>query len=213
MRSRWRSPAGVLALAGILLGSGVLGFLVYRVAPQPKTVSKIVSAAPPVTDAAPPPASHPIPETLPDISLPDVNGDPHRLADWAGSPLIVNFWATWCEPCRREIPLLEGLYRENPRTAFEIVGIAIDHLDSVVKYARQMKIDYPILVGEKGGLEAAAAFGREPVLPFTVFADAQGRDHTYTGPQLHKNDEGAVVIRLEGSDAGTTAATPPADKK
>lgn len=211
MRGRWRSPAGALALAGILLGSGVLGFLVYRVAPQPKTVSKIVPPAPPVTDAAPPPASHPIPETLPDISLPDVNGEPHRLSDWAGSPLIVNFWATWCEPCRRELPLLEGLHRENPRTAFEIVGIAIDHLDSVVKYARQMKIGYPILVGEKGGLEAAAAFGMEPVLPFTVFTDAQGRIVTLKIGELHRDEAAFILARL--ADIGSGRLSLPAARE
>ena len=202
MRSRWASPAAVLALAGILLGSGALGFLAYRLAPQPGTVSKSTPAAPPATDAHLPPPGHPLPETLPDISLPDSSGTTHRLSDSAGKPLVVNFWATWCEPCRREIPLLEALRHENPRSAFEIVGIAVDHRDSVEKYVREMKIDYPVLIGERGGLEAAAAFGMEPVLPFSVFADAQGRIVTLKVGELHRDEATFILARLADIGAG-----------
>jgi thiol-disulfide isomerase/thioredoxin len=202
VKSRWASPAGVLALAGILLGSGALGFVVYRLAPQPKTVRESAFPAPPLTHAAPAPPGHPIPESLPDISLPDSDGTPHRLADWAGKPLVVNFWATWCEPCRREIPLLEDLRHENHQNAFEVVGIAIDHRDSVAKYIRDMKIDYPVLVGERGGLEAAAAFGMEPVLPFSVFADAQGRIVTLKIGELHRDEAAFILARLADIGAG-----------
>jgi len=200
VRSGWRSPAGVLALAGILLGAGVLGFLLHRLIQPPGTVRAIPPPAP--RTGAPAAPSHPIPDTLPEISLPDRNGQPHRLADWAGKPLVVNFWATWCEPCRREIPLLESIHREIPRNAVEIVGIAIDHPDSVTKYAEQMKIDYPILMGEKGGLEAAAAFGMEPMLPFTVFVDAQGRIVTLKIGELHRDEAAFILARLADLGAG-----------
>lgn len=202
MKSRWRSPAGVLALAGILLLCGALGFLLYRLAPPPRTVRASTPAAAPRTDAVPAPPSHPIPETLPDISLPDSKGTAHRLTDWAGKPLVVNFWATWCEPCRREIPLLEDLRHENRRNGLEIVGIAIDHRDSVVKYIQDMRIDYPVLVGERGGLEAAAAFGMEPVLPFTVFADARGRIVTLKIGELHRDEATFILARLADVGAG-----------
>ena len=202
MRSRWASPAGVLALAGILLGSGALGFLIYRLGPQPKTVRESVLPVRPATNVPPAPPSHPIPETLPDVALPDLSGMSHRLAEWSGKPLVVNFWATWCEPCRREIPLLEDLRRENHRNTFEIVGIAIDHRDSVEKYVRDMGIDYPVLVGEQGGLEAAAAFGMEPVLPFSVFADAQGRIVTLKIGELHRDEATLILARLADVGAG-----------
>jgi thiol-disulfide isomerase/thioredoxin len=202
VKSRWASPAGVLALAAVLLGSGVLGFVVYRLGPQPKTVRESAPPAAPRTDTPATSSGHPAPETLPDISLPDSNGTPHRLSDWAGRPLVVNFWATWCEPCRREIPLLEELRRKNSRNDFEIVGIAIDHRDSVEKYIRDMKIDYPVLVGEKGGLEAAAAFGMEPVLPFSVFADSQGRIVTLKIGELHRDEATFILARLADIGAG-----------
>jgi len=201
VKSGWWSSAIALTLAAIL-GSGALGFLVYRLSRQPKapTVNEAPAAPRPAAAAAAP--GHPIPDTLPDISLPDKNGRPRRLAEWAGRPLVVNFWATWCEPCRREIPLLEGIHHENPRTAFEIVGIAIDNPDSVIKYAEQMTIDYPILVGERGGLEAAAALGMEPVLPFTVFADAQGRIVTLKIGELHRDEATFILARLADLGAG-----------
>jgi thiol-disulfide isomerase/thioredoxin len=201
VKSGWWSSAIALTLAAIL-GSGALGFLVYRSGWHPKTLTvNEPPAAPraPATQTAP---KHPIPDTLPEISLPDTNGEPHRLAEWAGKPLIVNFWATWCEPCRREIPLLQSLHSENPRNSFEIVGIAIDHRDSVEKYVQDVKVDYPVLVGEKGGLEAAAAFGMEPVLPFTVFADAQGRIVTLKMGELHRDEATFILARLTDVGAG-----------
>ena len=196
MKSSWRPAAVALTLAAVL-GCGALGFLAYRLTSPPETLR---ASAPTAARSADP--AHKAPDTLPDISLPDVSGAPHRLADYAGRPLVVNFWAAWCEPCRREIPLLEGLRRENPRKAFEIVGIAIDQRDSVQKYVQEMKIDYPVLIGEKGGLEAAAAFGMEPVLPFSVFADAQGRIVTVKVGELHRDEATFILARLADLGAG-----------
>lgn len=163
---------------------------------------RMAATAAPRADAAPAPAAHPIPEVLPDISLPDTQGVTHRLADWSGRTLVINFWATWCEPCRREIPLLRNLRRENHENGFEIVGIAIDHRESVAKYVREMKIDYPVLVGEKGGLEAAQALGMEAILPFTVFADTQGRIVTLRVGELHRDEAAFILARLADVGAG-----------
>jgi len=200
------SAAVALTLAGVL-GCGALGFLAYRLISPPGTLRASAPPAARPADLAPAvPASggggKPIPDALPDFSLPDASGVPHRLAEWAGRPLVVNFWATWCEPCRREIPLLEGLRRENAGNAIEIVGIAIDNRDSVEKYVRDMKIDYPVLIGEKGGLEAAAAFGMEPVLPFSAFADAGGRIVTVKVGELHRDEATFILARLADIRAG-----------
>ena len=139
---------------------------------------------------------------LPPLSLPGLDGKLHRLTDWKDRMQVVNFWASWCEPCRREIPLLRSLRRERAADRLEIVGIAIDSRDATQTYARSSGIDYPVLVGEQGGLEAAAAFGMDPVLPFSVFADRAGRIVAVKVGELHRNEADLILDRMHDLDQG-----------
>lgn len=157
---------------------------------------------PPEVNAPAPPAQHPIPTVLPNLSLADPSGIKHPLSQWKGRPLMINFWATWCAPCRREIPLLKAIRRERAKDGIEIVGIAVDFRDAVQKYAREMSIDYPVLVGEQDGLEAIAAFGMDTVFPFTVFADARGRIVTLKVGELHADEARLILDRVKGIDRG-----------
>ena len=205
-----RSAATVVAVVGILLGAATAGFLVHRLAaPQRSTLRPALAPTLPARTDAPEPTPEPrvTPDELPDFSLPDLEGTPHKLADWRGHPLAVNFWATWCEPCRREIPLLNAIRLENRRNSFEVVGIAIDHRDSVLEYSRKLGISYPILVGEKGGLEAVTAFGVDVVLPFTVFADSMGRIVTLKIGELHRDEATFILARLTDLEAGRLSLT------
>jgi thiol-disulfide isomerase/thioredoxin len=156
---------------------------------------------PEVTEPAPP-AQHPIPTELPNFSLADPGGIKHPLSEWKGRPLMINFWATWCAPCRREIPLLKTIRHERAKDGIEIVGIAVDFRDAVQKYAREMSIDYPVLVGEQDGLDAIAAFGMDTVFPFTVFADARGRIVTLKVGELHADEARFILDRVKGVDTG-----------
>ncbi|MDE2135836.1 MAG: TlpA family protein disulfide reductase [Gammaproteobacteria bacterium] len=203
-------------MTGMLLVAAGAGFLLQRLtAPPPSTLRPLPpAAAPRPADPAPPTASGPTPRPpaapgaasasggLPDFTLPDLSGAPRRLSDWHGRTLVINFWATWCEPCRREIPLLETVRRENYSKNLEIIGIAVDHLDSVQKMVEDLKIDYPVLVGEKGGLAAVSAFGMDTVLPFTVFADPQGRIVTVKVGELHRDEATFILARLAEVAAG-----------
>lgn len=111
--------------------------------------------------------------SLPDVLLSDIDGAPISLASYSGKPLVINFWATWCAPCRREIPLLKSFSGEND--SITVLGIAIDDLDDVQGYAEDMQFNYPVLVGQAEGMNAAAALGVEVIaLPFTVFAAGDG---------------------------------------
>ena len=113
---------------------------------------------------------------VPDFTLIDRQGQARTLADWPDKALIVNFWATWCAPCRREIPLLQKLQKEHSESGFQVIGIAVDFRDAVLAYADEMNIEYPILIGEQDALDAASAFGIDAVgFPFTIFSDRQGR--------------------------------------
>jgi len=206
----------VFAIA-LLLAAGAGGFLAYRVIGlHPSTITAVpvskegsLPESPPAgegsqpgTEPAAAPPTHAIPERLPDIALADRDGVRRKLSDWKGRPLMVNFWATWCEPCRREIPLLKSLRRQRSADALEIVGIAVDFRDAVIKYAREIGIDYPVLIGEQDGLDAIAAFGMDTVFPFTVFADRQGRIVTLKVGELHADEAHFILDRVKGIDSG-----------
>jgi thiol-disulfide isomerase/thioredoxin len=199
-----------MAVVGLLLLSGVAGFLAHRLFLHPRGATSVIAVAAPEVPSigteppgeTPAPAAPAVPETLPDIALTGADGKVHRLSEWAGRPLVINFWATWCEPCRREIPLLNDLRREHAANKLEIVGIAIDQADPVRQYASDHGITYPLLLGEREGLEAARAFGMETVLPFSVFADRKGHVVTLKVGELHRDEAELILGRIREVDAG-----------
>ena len=115
-------------------------------------------------------------ETLPEFALEDLTGKIRSIRSWQDNALVINFWATWCAPCLREIPLLKEFQDANGPAGVQVVGIAVDHLEAVQAFAGEMGFNYPVLVGELAAMEAAAEFGLEFfVLPFTVFTDRHRR--------------------------------------
>jgi len=165
----------------------------------------------------PPPIAATIPEapaaqlvaTLPSFRLADRDGQLKSLQDWPDQALIVNFWATWCAPCRREIPLLQQLQRDHGPEGFQVIGVAVDFRDKVLAYADEMQIEYPLLIGEQEALDAAAAFGVEAVgFPFTVFSDRQGRIVTAHMGELTAGQAGLILAAVRKVNSGL--ATPEA---
>jgi len=141
--------------------------------------------------------------TLPEFSLQDRNGKPTSIRSWPGKSLIVNFWATWCEPCRREMPLLLKLQQDHAAEGFQVVGIAIDFKDAVLKYADAMHINYPLLIGEQDGFAAADAFGVDASgLPFTVFTDKQGNIIVTHLGELHPHQIDAIIKTVQRVNRG-----------
>ncbi len=210
--SRQARPGRLLAAAAVLLASSAVGFISYRLFVRPLGATSHAAAAAPARIApladtgvageapvSPPPK---IPERLPGFELPGADGAAHRLTDWKGKTLVVNFWATWCDPCRREIPLLKELRREHAADGLEIVGIAVDYPATVRKYASDHGIDYPVLLGDREGLKAATAFGMETVLPFSVFADREGRVVTLKVGELHRDEAELILERIRDVEAG-----------
>ena len=145
-----------------------------------------------------------IPDTLPDITLADRDGKPTKLASFGGRPLMVNFWATWCAPCRREIPLLNKIRVERKAQNAEIVGIAVDFRDDVLKFVTKVPLKYPLLIGEEDGLAAAEAFGMGMAFPFSVFVDSQNRILTVKIGELHEDEANFAFDRLRDIDNGVT---------
>jgi thiol-disulfide isomerase/thioredoxin len=129
----------------------------------------------------------PVPEQLPSFTLADRHGHATPISTWRGKSLIINFWATWCAPCQREMPLLQTLDREWDARNFRVIGIAVDQRDSVIAFADSLGIGYPLLIGEEDALEVAAKLGvTSPAFPFTVFTDRQGQIVALYLGELHK---------------------------
>lgn len=118
----------------------------------------------------------PGPEAFFGASFPDLQGKPRQLSEWRGKVLVCNFWATWCAPCREEMPLLLAARAKYASNGVEIVGIAIDSATKVGEFAGSLGITYPILLSEADGLEHMRRLGNSSGgLPYTVFFDRRGR--------------------------------------
>ena len=153
--------------------------------------------------AAPePPKQNRFPTRLPDITLADRDGKPTKLSSFAGRPLMVNFWATWCAPCRREIPLLNKIRMQRQAQNAEIVGIAVDFREDVLAFVKNTPLSYPLLIGEEDGLAAAEAFGMGMGFPFSVFVDSQNRILTIKIGELHEDEANFAFDRLRDIDNG-----------
>lgn len=205
-----------MAIALVALGAALAGFVGYRIwQPQPpiQAIQAQALATPPAADIAEDPdtAQAPVraavPDRLPQIELPDANGKRRSLHDFLGHPLIVNFWATWCAPCRREIPLLLQLRGTYKSDGLEVVGIAVDFPSAVADYVRHTPIAYPLLIGDDQGLAAAEKFGMEPVLPFSVFADRDGHIIAVKVGELHADEADTILgdMRLIAAGKQTLA--------
>lgn len=116
-------------------------------------------------------------------SLPDASGKPQRLDQWQGKILVVNFWATWCAPCVKEMPELAALQTELAGKPIQILGIGIDSAANIADFASKYQITYPLIVAGMGGAKITRAFGNQAGgLPYTVIIGRKGELHkTYLG--------------------------------
>lgn len=112
---------------------------------------------------------------LPDFTILDLKGNPQSVTQWHGKILILNFWATWCPPCRKEIPAFIELQQELGAKGLQFVGIAIDELSDIRNFVTNTNINYPILVGDDRALKLSVELGNRLMgLPFSVIFDPKG---------------------------------------
>ena len=118
------------------------------------------------------------------LKLPDQDGNEQAFAQWRGKILVVNFWATWCAPCREEMPLFKAAQQRLGPKGLQFVGIAADQADKVREFVSESHPDYPTVIGGFGAIELSRTLGnRVGALPFTVIIDRSGRIvQTQLGP-------------------------------
>jgi thiol-disulfide isomerase/thioredoxin len=145
------------------------------------------------------PASAAPPEQLPAFTLGDADGEPRAIGDFLGRPMVLNFWATWCPPCLREMPLLADLHARSG-TSCRCSAWRWTGSEPVGTSSTILGIEYPVLVGEQDAMDVAALFGDAFLgLPFTVFADADGRVVDVHLGEIHDDmlrAAEAVLLRL-----------------
>lgn len=111
-----------------------------------------------------------------DLQLPDTEGNMHRLSDWDGKLVLLNFWATWCGPCRAEMPLLDKTGTHLAGDGLAVVGVAIDNAAAVGEFLKEDPVSYPILIGGNDDPNPSLVFGdTRSVLPYSVLIGRDGR--------------------------------------
>lgn len=162
------TPPRLLAVAAIAAALGLLAAQVWWRTPAHTPASG--SAAPTGVVAArrgdPAPA----------LRLPTLDGGTLTLAQFRGRPLLVNVWASWCEPCVREMPELDRLARAQPADGLQVLGIALDRPEDVRAFLQRIPIAYPIALETPGPADASVRLGdTQGLLPYSVLIDANGR--------------------------------------
>ena len=176
-----RLGIGLIALAALLAGLSLSAR--YFAEPLPASLLS--------------PGGNLIGSLRPDFSLGSNKGGLVTPADFSGKTLLINFWATWCGPCRQEMPMLMDLQREYGEQGLQVVGIALDDVQNVRSFVERYGISYPILVGAADAMATSAAYGNvEGVLPYSVLVDKGGVIRwQYTG-EIQPGDVSKLLSEL-----------------
>jgi thiol-disulfide isomerase/thioredoxin len=182
----------IFAMAFVALMAGAL-FYAARIP---------VENAPPVVVSEPIEANSDAP-VYPAFRLVDLDGTERDFSEWAGKHRLLNFWATWCAPCRREIPLLKAFQDEHGENGFQVIGIAVDFPEQVAAYAEEAKFNYPILIGQEDAMAVAETSGVEFIgMPFTMIVAADGELLSAYIGELHAEHLDGIVKILTRLDLG-----------
>jgi peroxiredoxin len=145
----------------------------------------------------------------PDFALKDANGHTVKLSDYRGKVVLLDFWATWCGPCKIEIPWFKEFERENKDKGFAVIGVAMDDdgWDAVKPFAQELGINYRLVVGND---EVAQLFGGVDALPTTFLIDREGRiASVHIGLSGKRDFENGIHELLEApSSASRDTAVP-----
>ena len=165
----------VFVLLTFALIAGVVVFL-YRVPVE------TVEPAPQARAAAPEIVQYP------SFTMNDIDGNPRDFSEWDGRHRLLNFWATWCAPCRREIPLLKEFQAEQGDDGILIMGIAVDFPKEVAAFAEAAEFNYPILVGQEEAMIVAESSGVQFIaMPFTMIVSRDGEYLSAYLGELHRS--------------------------
>lgn len=150
-----------------------------------------------VTDTVQTDIKNLIGQPLPNFSLSDTSGQLHHSSEWAGNVLVINFWATWCPPCKEEIPHFIDLQKKYGQQGLQFLGITMDPVDKVRDFSNRFDINYPLLIGQHDIIMLAQEFGNHTGgLPYTVIIDRNGNISFIRQGLLPISDAESVIKAL-----------------
>ena len=154
----------------LVTGSGVFGYYLYKYQTKNSTsVTKTVTIESPIKYESV------IGTSRPNFQLPDVSGSLRSIAEWDGQVVALNFWATWCPPCIKEIPDFIRLQSKYADQGLQFIGIALQRPEDVIEFIATYGVNYPVLAGELEVISVAKSYGNHiGALPYTVFIDREG---------------------------------------
>jgi thiol-disulfide isomerase/thioredoxin len=139
----------------------------------------------------------PLPYPRPAFTLPDIHGKKHSISEWDGKLILLNFWASWCAPCRREVPLLVKLQKKYGSQGLQVIGLALDQPKPVRDFIQHYAINYPVLVGTDKVADVGDAYGDMiGVIPFSVLIGRKGRILARHTGELHRKQALGWIKRL-----------------
>ncbi len=190
----------ILIMIGLLIASGYSSLLASsRLAGMLPNLESLLKVSPPATATSGTHASFP---PAPEVEFQTLDGQPFRLASLRGKVVLLNFWATWCIPCRAEIPEFNTLQRDLQARGFSIVGASISPVDTaeaIRGFQKDVKQDYTVI---RGAEEIGAKFGNGPGLPVTYLIDREGRiRQKFIGQTSRENFEAALKPLLDEAPA------------
>jgi len=160
-----------LAYTVILVLAGLAGFYLERNLAQQKIDQENQHLA--ASTIAP---ASLLGKTAPEFAMEDLEGHKKNIKDWHGKVVLLNFWATWCPPCKKEIPGFLELYQQYHPKGFDIVGIAIDNEQDVRDFVDTMGMNYTIIASNIEGTDLAVRYGNNiGALPYSVFIGRDGK--------------------------------------
>ena len=129
-----------------------------------------------------------------EFSLENINGEMISIEEYKGKKTLINFWATWCRPCRKEMPMLNGIYLSENPSEFSVVGIAIDKPEKVVQFVAELGIDFPIMIGQSDAYDIMKELGNEALtLPYTILINDTGEVIWSKNTELKHSDMDEVL--------------------
>ncbi|HYW44809.1 MAG TPA: TlpA disulfide reductase family protein [Bryobacteraceae bacterium] len=149
----------------------------------------------------------------PDFALKDADGKVVHLSDYRGKVVLLDFWATWCSPCRVEIPWFMEIERRNKDKGFEVLGVAMDDegWEAVKPFLQELSVNYRIVIGNDS---TAQAYGGVDALPTTFLIDREGKiAAVHIGLASKKDFEDGVQQLLEGTSAGAVRTALPSSTR